>query len=102
MPQATPVTISFGWVCISRPQMSCGIQKEYTISRCQFSTRLNPITKQLPICRQRKEVGPTYRNVTSVPAGLPIEPWNGFTSEGHSKYYLSSAGSGSTPLYEAR
>ncbi|MGP3920442.1 Eco57I restriction-modification methylase domain-containing protein [Nonomuraea sp. 10N515B] len=63
---------------------------------------LNPITRQLPICRTRRDVDLLISMSRHSHPHLGVKPWNGFTSEGHSHLYLDSPTASSVALYEGK
>lgn len=65
-------------------------------------TLLNPKTKQLPLCRTARDAEILLRLTKAAQPGLPVRPWVGFTSEGHSKYFESEASPSNTPIWEGK
>ncbi|MDQ3152991.1 MAG: SAM-dependent DNA methyltransferase, partial [Actinomycetota bacterium] len=64
---------------------------------------LNPITLQMPICRSRRDIELLLIMTKAVGRGERVVPWVGFTSEGHSKFYLKGGFSTATiPLFEGK
>jgi len=63
---------------------------------------INPITKQLPICRSRREVELLLSLSRAARPHLKVVPWVGLTSDGYSKYYKDVPGKDVVPLYEGK
>ena len=63
---------------------------------------LNPITKQLPICKTRHDVELLLRMSRESKPHLELKPWVGFTSDGFSHHYQDAAGTDNVPLYEGK
>ncbi|MBY8855414.1 N-6 DNA methylase [Nocardia sp. CA2R105] len=65
-------------------------------------TDLNPITKQLPICRSRRDFELLVSITKSGKPGLTVTPWVGFTSEGFSSHYRDHPAANSVKLIEGK
>jgi hypothetical protein len=63
--------------------------------------RINPSTRQLPLCRNQREIDILLR-ITDSADVIAKRGWVGFTSEANSKDYLSEWGSGLVGLYEGK
>ncbi|WP_372344179.1 Eco57I restriction-modification methylase domain-containing protein [Streptomyces sp. KL116D] len=65
-------------------------------------TEINPLTRQLPICRSRRDFDLLLSLTRSAKPGLAVTPWVGFTSEGHSEHYASRHEPDHLPLIEGK
>jgi hypothetical protein len=63
---------------------------------------INPDTKQLPICRSRRDVELLVKLSRGVVPHLTVTPWVGLTSDAYSKHYEYARTQKNVPLYEGK
>ncbi|WP_067135661.1 Eco57I restriction-modification methylase domain-containing protein [Microtetraspora malaysiensis] len=63
---------------------------------------LNPITKQLPICKSRHDVELLLQMSRKARPHLSVKPWVGFTSEGFSHHYEEDFSTDNIALFEGK